>query len=125
MAKGSMKKSKVRARSQRSIDLENEKLAQQKAEEEALVAKKQKQKHQAHVTFQLMLGIYSLLLAVISWLADWMGIIALASIIVGVFGMIKLKDNKDRYYWFSVAAIGLGGVRFIWEMVTVIMYLMK
>ena len=65
------------------------------------------------------------LIPVFSWLLDWMGVISLAGTVLGVLGIVKLKDNKDKYFWMSAAAAGVGGVRFIMQMVQLILYFAK
>jgi Flp pilus assembly protein TadB len=125
MAKSGMKKAKIHARSERAIQQEQELLQEQQAKENALMKKKQRRKTVMKETMRTMLGIYSLLFTVLAWMIDWMGLVALGALILSIVGIYKLKNQKDKYYWFCVAAAVLSAVRLIWELVNIIQYFLR
>ena len=120
-----MKKSNVRGKSKRAIEMEAAKKQEEIETREKGAAKQKQKKENMKQTGRTMLGIYSLVASVFSWLLDWMGVISLAGTVLGVLGIVKLKDNKDKYFWMSAAAAGVGGVRFIMQMVQLILYFAK
>ena len=120
-----MKKSNVRGKSKRAIEMEAAKKQEEIETREKAAAKQKQKKENMKQTGRTMLGIYSLVASVFSWLLDWMGVISLAGTVLGVLGIVKLKDNKDKYFWMSAAAAGVGGVRVIMQMVQLILYFAK
>lgn len=116
MAKKNLKKSNVKKKSQRAIEQEEEKKAEEQRQAEELEQKKQRQKHMMAVTKEAMTGIYSLLASVIAWLVDYMGIIALISVILAVFGIHVNRKGNRKYLILSIIALILGGARLIMEL---------
>ena len=125
MAKSGMKKANVHAKSQRAIAQEQEKQEELQKIEAEKAKKKTIKKQMMKTTARLMFGIYSLLFAALSWLVDWMGVLAAASLVLSLIGIYKTRQEKDRYYWFCVAAAVLSGIRLLWELIDILRYLVK
>mgnify|MGYP007111638386 CR=1 FL=1 len=120
-----MKKANVHAKSQRAIAQEQEKQEELQKIEAEKAKKKTIKKQMMKTTVRLMFGIYSILFAALSWLVDWMGVLAAASLVLSLIGIYKTRQEKDRYYWFCVAAAVLSGIRLIWEIIDILKYLIK
>lgn len=120
MAKKNLKKSNVKKRSQRAIAQEEEKKAEAQRQAEELEKKKQRQKHLMTATKEAMTGIYSILASVLSWLVDYMGIIALISVVLAFAGIHVNRKGNRKYLILSVIALLLGGARLIMELYGII-----
>lgn len=116
MARKNLKKSGTKKKSQRAIQQEEEKKAEELRQKEELEKRKQSQKRLMTMTKETMLGIYSIAAAVISWLVDYMGIIALISVILSIFGIRANRKSKRSYLIMSIIALILGGIRLITEL---------
>jgi uncharacterized membrane protein (DUF106 family) len=125
MAKSGMKKSNVHAKSESTSTLTAEQQAELKKIEEEDAKRKATRKKMMKETGRVMMGLYSILFAVLAWLVDYMGIFAAVSTILGIVGLIKMKAKKDKYWWMCGVAAVFGGIRFVWEMYGIITYLLK
>jgi len=125
MAKNKMKKSAHRAPSERALQQaqqQEEKLRQDQLEKEH---KEKIKKATMNNTIKIMLGIYSLLFSIMSWLIDYMGIISLIGTIIGLVGIIKLKEDKNKYFYFACIGFSLGLVRFLMQVYFIAINLLK
>ena len=125
MSKSGMKKSSVHPKSEHSLELSEEQQAELKRIDEEDAKRKAIRKKMTKDTGRVMLGLYSLMFAVLCWLIDWMGIIALIATVLGFYGVYKLKTKKDKYYLFCMIAGVAGGIRFVYELIKIIQYFMK
>lgn len=125
MAKSGMKKANVHKKSDRAIEHELELQREQELKEKEVQKKKARKQVMMKETAKGMFGIYSLLFAVIAWLIDYMGIVAIISLVLSGVGLYKLKNNKDKYYWMCMGASIFAGIRFIWEAVDIIKYFLR
>lgn len=108
-----LKKSKTKPRSQRSIDEENRRIAAVEAYEKQIARRKEDNK----VMGMTVLCLYGLIMAIIAWLIDYMGIVALLSVIVSFIGLRTLKEKSGRNYYACIAGLVLGGLRLITELI--------
>ena len=124
MAKKNLKKSGTKKKSQRAIQQEEERKKEEQRQAEELKKKKQTQKRMMDLTKSSMLGIYSIAAAVISWLVDYMGIIALISVILSVFSIRINRKNNRTYFILSVIALIAGGARLLTELYGILISLL-
>ena len=114
-----LKKSKQKPRSARSIQMEEEK--------KALIEEYEKQesymKKKADNTGRMMLAYYSLALGVLCILVDYMGIIGMIALVLGIFGFLKTKGTKSKEFYASCGGIALGAIRIGIEIYRLIMYI--
>lgn len=125
MAKNGMKRSDVHAKAESASKLSKEQqdeLARIEAEDKK---NKEMKKKMMKETGRVMFGIYTLVFAGLSYLIDFMGILAGISLVLGIIGMRKLKEHKDKYYWFTVAGSVLAGIRLVWEIINILKYFLK
>ena len=120
-----MKKSTTKKRSARAIEQEQQRIAEETAAKEAAEKRVIKRKKLMEESKKIMFAMYGLVFAVISWLVDWMGIVAIISIILSAFGL-HYTDRKTtpKYYWMAVGGIALGGARLLFTIVYIIRYFM-
>lgn len=119
MAKGSMKKSNVKKRSDRAIAMEQERLEQ----EAKAQAEKERRKRQSKVMGDTVICMFGFCLMIVAWLVDYMGIVALMSIIFCIIGLFHSDRNKEpRDWWCCRIGLILAIVRFVLEMYPVVTY---
>lgn len=103
-----LRKSKKKPRSQRSIEMEQQ--ANEIIERERQKALKKKKSNSRMLV--MMLCMYSLSAAVLSWLFDYLGIVAVIAIVLGVAGLcLHGTEKKDRELYMAYAGLGLGILR--------------
>lgn len=102
-----MKKSKTKPRSQRSIEMEEERNEIIRREQE----KTEKKKEKTSGVIKSMLCMYSAALGIMSWLFDYLGIIAMIAMIFGVLGYRRLDQKEGRDYYAAIAGMVLAGLR--------------
>ncbi len=108
-----MKKSKTKPRSQRSIEHENERNRILQEEEDRINRKRQSNKLLGNRLF----CYYGLSLGILAWLFDYMGIIAILSLGMGIYGFIRVRGTKGRDYYVAIIGILLGATRLITEII--------
>ena len=114
-----LKKSKQKPRSARSIQMEEEK----KALIEEYEKRETFRKNKAERSGIMMLAYYSLAFGILSILVDYMGIIGLIALGLGIAAMIRLKGNRNREFYAACGGIALAVVRIGIEIYRLIMYL--
>jgi hypothetical protein len=102
-----MKKSKNKPRTQRSIEMEEERNEIIRREQE----KEEMKKNRTTGIVNSMFCLYSAAIAVMSWLFDYMGILAMIAMVLGVIGYRRLKEKKGRDYYGAMAGMILAGLR--------------
>lgn len=116
-----LKKSKVKPRSQRSIEMEEE-------NKRIIAEMEEKQKKKAdsrRYSFCIAASFYSLIFSVIAWLMDWFGVISLMALIAGVIGLRLNTDNIKREKIAAIAGLVLGGLRFAQQFAAFASYLIN
>ncbi|MCR5793757.1 MAG: hypothetical protein K6G61_00245 [Solobacterium sp.] len=111
-----MKKSKVKPRSQRSIEMEEE----NKRIIAEMEEKKQKKENEKNYRFTIIASFYSLIFGIFSWLMDWFGVISLVSVIAGVIGLRLNKNNVRRERIAAIIGIVFGGLRLAQQIISYI-----
>ena len=111
-----LRKSKAKPRSQRSIDEENRRIAAVEAYEQQIAKRKEDNKAMG----MTVLCLYGLIISIIAWLIDYMGIVALMAVVVSFIGLRKVPEKSGRDYYACIAGLALGGVRFVMEMIPLI-----
>ena len=102
-----MKKSKNKPRSQRSIEMEEQRNEIFRREQE----KEDKKKARTTRIIGSMLCLYSAATAIMSWLFDYMGILSMIALVMGFFGYRRLEKKEGRDYYAAVAGMILAGIR--------------
>ncbi len=125
MSKSGMKSANVHPKSERAAELSEEQQAELKRIDEEEAKRKAIRKKMMKDTGRVMLGLYSVMFAVLCWLVDWMGVIALIATVLGFYGVYKLKTKKDKYYWLCMVGGVAGAIRLVYELVKIIQYFMK
>ncbi|MBR4164556.1 MAG: DUF4190 domain-containing protein [Solobacterium sp.] len=108
-----MKKSKSKPRSQRSIEHENERNRIIQEEEERKNRKKQSNK----LLGDRLFCYYSLSLGILAWLFDYLGIFAILSVAMGIYGFLRVREKKGRDYYVAIIGLVLGITRLITEII--------
>lgn len=108
-----MKKSKTKPRSQRSIEHENERNRIIQEEEERKNRKMQSNK----LLGDRLFCYYSLSLGILAWLFDYLGIFAILSVGMGIYGFLRVKEKKGRDYYVAIIGLVLGITRLITEII--------
>ncbi len=103
-----LKKSKKKPRSQRSIEMEQQRNEIIERERQKVLKKKISNSRM----LVMMLCMYSLSAAILSWLFDYLGIVAATAIVLGVAGLrMHGIEKKDRELYIAFAGISLGILR--------------
>lgn len=122
-----LKKNSIKGKSQKAMEQE-ELLAQKIAEATAFLEADQKmQKQRNHILKVSMICLYTFAIMILSWLIDYLGIVALIAIGFGIVGLRYRKDVPLTWYEKGGLYLGLVGaiIRFVMEMVPIVMYLWK
>ncbi len=114
-----LKKSKQKPRSQRSIEMEQERLAAIEEYEKMEGARKRKAANMG----RMMLSYYSAAMAILSLLVDYMGIIGIVAVVLGVLGIRQIKNRRSTEFCAAAAGIALGAVSLIIQVYRLILYL--
>ncbi len=105
---GKLKKSNVKKKSQRAIEMAEAK----KLEEEKEQAKKaiKKKKNYNKNAIDTMFPLYGLICAILSFLFNKIGFFSIIAIILGALGIKRNSDRKDTFYKIAIADVVVGGI---------------
>ncbi len=101
-----MKKSGVKKRSARSIELEQQRIAEETAAREAKEKKAMQRAKLMEASKKTMFAMYGFVFSIISWLFDWMGVVATIALVLSIIG-IRLADRKEDANYFKAAVVGI------------------
>lgn len=111
-----LKKANVKKVSTRAQEYQ-EKKEQEAAEEEAKKqANIEKTKRYNKNMLDLMASIYGFLFAVFAFLFNKVGVCSIGAIALGLIGIVRTKDHKDKFFYLAVFDFLVGvitGVLFI------------
>lgn len=113
-----LKKSKLKPRSQRSIEMEEQKKAAI-AEYEAQEAKRRRR---ADFVGLMMLSYYSAAFGALSLLFDFMGFIGVIALGLGIAGLKKADGKKGKEFYAAVVGIVLASISLIIQIVRAVLY---
>lgn len=107
---GKLKKSNTKKKSQRAIDMAEERKLEEEKEQEKKDAILRKKKNYTKNTFDTMFPLYGLIGAVLSVLFNQIGIFSVLAIVLGFFGIKRNQKNKDRFYYIAIADVVVGAL---------------
>lgn len=95
-----MKKSGAKKRSARSIEQEQQRIAEETAAREAAERKSRQRAKLMSDSKVIMLSIYGLAFGIISWLMDYMGVVALIALVLSILGLRVTDKVKTKTYYY-------------------------
>ncbi len=123
-----LKKSNVKKKSTRAVEMELAKQEELAKEQEAQRKKKEKANAQSSMMVDAMVGIYSILAVALSilFIHTTLSLICVViALAVGIFGVIRLKERKDKMYYFSLVSVVLAALVAVYYLVLVILTILK
>ncbi len=107
---GSLKKSNVKKKSQRSLEIAEQKRIEEEKEQAKKDAEIQKKKNYNKNAIDTMFPLYGLLCAILSFLFNQIGVFSLFACILGFLGIKRNADRKDNFYKIAIADVFVGCV---------------
>lgn len=111
-----LKKANVKKVSTRAQEYQEKKEQEEAAEEAKKQANLEKTKRYNKNMLDLMASIYGFLFAVFAFLFNKLGVCSIGAIVLGLIGIIRTKEHKDKFFYLSVFDFAVGlitGVLFI------------
>ena len=107
---GKLKKSNVKKKSQRAIEMAEAKKLEEEKEQAKKDAAIKKKKNYNKNAIDTMFPLYGLICAILSFLFNKIGFFSIIAIILGTLGIKRNADRKDTFYKIAIADVVVGGI---------------